>query len=361
MRKTLFRWANLDFLTLKRIKLLRNYFGCLKTAWEKATEKDFIQAGLSQRAIEVFFKRKKNFNEQKAIEIFQCQNIKLLFAEDKNYPQKLLQIPAYPLFLFYKGDFLPCDNFSFAFVGSRNITLDGKRVIENFIPALKKAGFTLVSGLARGVDAYSQKEMLKNKGRTIGILGSGIDKIWPKENFSLAKEIINGQGVIFSEFPLGTDPLPFNFPRRNRIISGLSLGILVVEGKEKSGSLITAKIALQQNREVFAIPGSPFKSQAKGANLLIKKSEAKLTQSIDDILEEFSFIQCQKEIQKKQYQPQNNKEKNILDILQAEPKFLDYIVEKTSLTSAEVLSTLTILEMKEVVRNLGMGQWVLND
>lgn len=356
--ETLFAWAQTDFLTKTRISQLRNHFSNLDLAWKNANEKDFIKAGITERSATSFFERKEKLNLNKDKEIFDKIGAKLIFIEDDNYPQKLLEIAAPPIFLFVLGEIKPEDDLAFSVVGSRNITTNGKQAIASFVPHLVNAGFTIISGLARGVDAMAHKQCLDSGGRTIAVLGSGIDNIWPSENRTLAHNIINNNGAVISEFPIGTEPFAFNFPRRNRIVSGFSLGVLIVEGKEKSGSLITAQIALEQNREVFAVPGSPFLPLSKGPNLLIKKGEAKLVQNADDILEEFSLKQELSESEVRRTLPGNDKEKAILNALCNEPKMFDDIVKVLDMNSAEISSTLTILEMKGYVRNLGMGQWI---
>lgn len=359
--EALFAWAQTDFLTKIRISQLRNYFGDLDLAWKNANEGDFRKAGIAQKSVESFFERKQKININKSREIFEKINAKLIFIENENYPQNLLEISSGPIFLFLTGEIKSEDEFSFAIVGSRNITSNGKQAILSFVPQLVRTGFTIVSGLARGVDSMAHKQCLDVNGRTIAVLGSGIDNIWPSENRMLAKRIIDNQGAVISEFPIGTEPLAFNFPRRNRIISGLSLGVLIVEGKEKSGSLITAQIALEQNKEVFAIPGSPFQHLSAGPNLLIKKGEAKLVQNTDDILEEFSLAQKKNNSEARRTLPKDQKERDILNILSNEPMMFDDIAKNLEMNSAEISSALTILEMKGYVRSLGMGQWIAID
>lgn len=354
--ETLFKWAQTDFLSLNRIEQLRAFFGDLKIAWEKAEKKSFLEAGIHPKGVEAFFRKKDKIDFEKAYKNFEKCGAKMIFIEDKNYPQRLSQINAPPIFLFVRGEILPEDDFSFAVVGSRTFSPYGKEGVLKIVPDLAKAGFTIVSGLARGIDALAHKEALRMEGRTIAVLGSGIDNIWPHENKTLAENIINDRGAVISEFPIGTAPLSYNFPRRNRIISGLSMGILVIEGKERSGSLITAHIALEQGREVFALPGGGFTALSAGPNKLIKKGEAKLISSVEDILEEFN-IKLKKD-QPERPAPKDAREKAVYELLGTEPKLFDDLVEDSEFNSAELSSLLTILEMKSFAQNLGMGRWI---
>ncbi len=360
----LFNWAQTDFLTQQRVKLLKKFFGSLENAWEKGDLFNFVQAGIKPKSTQNFFakKQKKDFenNLKKARETFDKIGGQLIFFEDDNYPQKLLQISSPPIFLFILGKILPEDDLSFSVVGTRNITNHGKQIITRFIAPLVKAGFTITSGLAKGIDSAAHLETLNSKGRTIAVLGSGIDNIWPQENISLAKKIIKENSAVISEFPIGTEPQRFNFPRRNRVVSGLSLGVLIVEGKEKSGSLITARMALEQNREVFAVPSSPFFPMSAGPNRLIKSGEAKLVENADDILEEFSIEQKKVESETRIMLPQGENERKILAILSEEVRMFDEIVRSSEMPAGNVSSVLTILEMKGFARNLGMGQWVIH-
>ncbi len=354
--ETLFKWSQTDFLSPKKIDDLRNFFGNLEIAWEKGDEKSFKKAGINPNSVDGFFQRKTKLNIEKLWQKYQKIGAKMMFIEDENYPQQLKEIDAPPIFLFYKGEIKEQDNFAFAVVGSRVYSAYGKEATLKIVPDIAKAGFTIVSGLARGIDTLAHKEALRMEGRTLAILGSGIDNIWPSENRSLAEKIIDGQGAVISEFPLGTAPIGYNFPRRNRIISGLSKGVLVIEGKKKSGSLITAHIALNQGREVFSLPGNGFSALSEGPNTLIKKGEAKLVTCVEDILEEFNL---DLKTEKKDLRvPKNEKEKSLLDILGDNPKMFDEIVAESELGSAEISSLLTILEIKGYAQNLGMGQWV---
>lgn len=211
----------------------------------------------------------------------------VLTLADANYPQALLNIPDPPLLLYVKGRLDLLNHSAIAVVGSRNASVQGLRNAESFAEALSKAALCIVSGLAHGIDASAHLGGLIGQGSSIAVVGTGLDKVYPAANRKLAHQLA-AEGTLVSEFPLGTPPLANNFPRRNRIISGLSLGCLVVEASLNSGSLITARMALEQGREIFAIPGSIHMPQAKGCHALIKQG-AKLVESTDDILDELGW------------------------------------------------------------------------
>lgn len=226
-------------------------------------------------------------NLKKELELAKKLKVRILTVNDDNYPQNLKNIFDPPICLYVKGDILPQDEISLGIVGSRRASFYGLQVAEKFAYSLAQLKFTIVSGLARGVDTSAHKGALKAKGRTLAILGSGLNCIYPEENFKLAEEISHA-GAVISEFPLNFGPQPRNFPRRNRVISGLSMGVIVVEAAKNSGALITADFALEQGREVFAVPGKVDSATSFGTNQLIKQG-AKLTDSVEDILEELDL------------------------------------------------------------------------
>jgi len=237
-----------------------------------------------------------------------------------------------------------------AIVGTRRCTDYGKKVVIDFTKTLTSAGFIIVSGLAKGIDTLAHKTCIEHKGKTIAVLGSGLDKIYPKENKKLAREIIENKGLIISEYPPSTPPNRFHFPDRNRIIAGLSLGVLVIEARKKSGALITANWAIFQNKPVFAIPGSVYNTTSEGCHSLIKKG-ARLVDKPEDILKFFGI-----KIQKKKKVKGETKEENIiLDLLYNNALHIDQIIQKTKINPQEALQTLSRLELKGKIKNLGGG------
>lgn len=271
---------------------------------------------------------------------------------DDDYPELLKQIYDPPAFLFVKGVLKKEDKFSLAVVGTRQPSAYGKLVTERLTPELVRAGLTIVSGLAYGVDTIAHKLAIQSGGRTIAVLGSGVDVIYPNENRALAKKI-EGAGALVSEFPMGSDPDRTNFPRRNRIICGLSLGTLVIEAGLKSGALITAAMALDQGRDVFAVPGNIYSPKSAGANQLIKDG-AKVVTSAQDVFDE---IQPQFSLAL-QVEPTHSDvslsedERKIIELLSHEPKHIDMIAAAGKQPTSLALSLLLSLELKSLVKQL---------
>jgi DNA processing protein len=350
-------WAQTDFLSKKRLPILEREFGDLATAWKQITPGKMAALGIFKRSIETFFQKREKLDLNWAEAKFNELKLKLLFYRDADYPKALKEIAAPPIFLFVLGDIKREDDLALAVVGSRKLTDHGRQAVEKLLPNLAPSRFTIVSGLARGVDTLAHQKALDLGLRTIAVLGSGLDKIWPTSNQKLAQKI-SQNGALISEFALGTEPLAYNFPRRNRIISGLCRGILVIEGKQKSGSLITAQTALEQNREVFAVPGSPFVHQSQGPNLLIQESRAKLVQSAEDILTELNLgIQAELNFAEQLPKLTDPVQKQLFELLNGESRSFDELVIQSKLDSASVSTALTILEMKGLLYHQGLGQW----
>jgi len=277
---------------------------------------------------------------------------------DNNYPENLLAVDDRPAFLYARGK-LDKDDINLAIVGSRIASAYGKYTTERVSRELAQKGITIVSGMARGVDSAAHRGALAAHGRTIAVLGSGLDIIYPPENKSLFTQIAEN-GAVVSEFPLGTPPLANNFPARNRIISGMSYGVLVVEAGEKSGSLITARLALEQGREVFAVPGSIDAATSRGANKLIKEG-AKLIENVDDILEEIipqlektkpAMAATERRVKSETHRKEidlTSLEKQIISFISNEKIHADEIIAESKLPPADVLSALFSLELKGLV------------
>lgn len=286
--------------------------------------------------------------------------IKQIYKTNKKYPSLLKEI-FNPPSLYIRGDFQETDKHAIAIVGTRKPTAYGKQTAEKFTYELAQAGFTIVSGLALGIDTIAHKTALSAKARTIAVLGSGIDPrvLYPQENKKLACEI-EQHGAVISEYKPDASARPGYFPQRNRIVSGLSLGVLVIEAGFKSGALITAKCALDQNREVFCVPGSIFSEKSIGANNLIKLG-AKLVSRVEDILDELNLTQAMKFIEKKEIVPENKEEAKILKALSHEPKNIDEIIKKTKLDTASTSACLSIMEIAGKIKHLGAGAYVLKN
>ena len=275
---------------------------------------------------------------------------------DNNYPEHLKNIYDPPVLLFVRGAFHQNDNFSIAIVGTRHPTTNGKLNAEHFAKEFAHRGITVVSGLARGIDTIAHSSTLQAHGRTIAVLGGSIDKIYPKENEKLVSQIeIKNNGAVISELLMSTQSHPGFFPRRNRIISGMSLGTLIIESDENGGAMITATTAIDQNRELFCIPGNISEKKSYGTNKLIKNGQAKLVQSVDDVIDELlvSLSPILKSKPHKAEIPQLNAfEQKIIDVLNNEPVHIDSISEQTQLSSSDVLVNLLSLEFKGIVRQM---------
>ncbi|MGL4533938.1 MAG: DNA-processing protein DprA [Fusobacteriaceae bacterium] len=281
------------------------------------------------------------------------QKINLLFMGDDNYPETLKNITQPPVFLYCKGDIKKLNMINIGVVGTRKSSYYGRHCCENIVEGLVEAGVTTVSGLALGIDTICHRKTLELKGNTVAVVGSGLDIIYPSENRGLWQEI-SEKGVLISEYPLGTQPTVYNFPQRNRIIAGLSKGVVVIESKIKGGSLITAECALEENRDVFAVPGEIFSSFSAGCNELIKNSRAKLVTCPEDILSEYN-LKRDKNIKKEKIILSED-EKKILAAL-SNNKNLDEILIETGTKAPEALAILIGLEVKKLVLSLPGGRY----
>lgn len=284
--------------------------------------------------------------------------IRKITLQDQEYPAILKEIHGKPKELYIKGKLEQDDKTAIAIVGTRNYTQYGKQVTLDIAGKLAKLGITIVSGLAKGIDTFAHQAALENKGRTIAVLGSGIDKksFFPSVNYRLGGKI-SQHGAVISEYAPGVRGTQFTFPQRNRIVSGLSLGTVVIEAPEKSGALITATLALEQNREIFAIPGPIYEKNSIGTNQLIKQG-AKAVTCIEDILDELNLLHLLK-TERNKIKPENKEEEIIFSILSLQPTHIDEIIKKSGLPTGLVNSTLMILELKKAIRNLGKGNYIL--
>jgi len=341
-------------------KKLLAHFDSLKEAWS-AEINQLRQAGLENSVIKQIKEQRPRINPDREMERLAKESIDLITIQDKDYPKLLKEIYTPPALLYLRGKLKTSDEFSLGIVGTRKLSAYGQQVASFIATELAQAGLTIISGLAKGIDTLAHRAALSVDDRTIAVLGSGLDKanIYPFSNRRLAEEI-SQKGAVISEFPLGTQPLAQHFPQRNRIISGLSLGILVIEAPEKSGALITAKDALEQNRDVFAIPDSIFAQNSQGTNNLIKMG-AKLVTQANDILEELNLnLLTESSPADKKIIPDNQEEALILKQLSRELIHIDKIIKQTKLSTAMVNSTLTLMEMKGKIKNLGGNNYVLS-
>jgi len=307
-----------------------------------------INLGLRTATIDAIKKPDWNIVNQDLLWLEQQGNHLLLFT-DTDYPSQLKEIPDPPPILFARGDVDLIHFPQIAIVGSRNPSSLGIQIATDFASSLAKSGFVITSGLALGIDAASHRGALAVQGKTIAVTGTGLDRVYPATHKELATEIVNN-GVLISEFPPGTTAKANHFPRRNRIISGLSVGILVVEAAKQSGSLITARMALEQNREVFAIPGSIYNPLARGCNALIKEG-AKLVETTQDILEELGHFFQPLTAQSNNIDTNNlsnldEQQQSLLNYVLYSPTSIDQLVNETGFSVENIASHLLILELQ---------------
>ena len=332
-------------------------FGTAQKAWQ-VNLSEFAPLNLGDKVTASIKITRETTDLSKELKKCERFGVSLLTPDDDSYPRLLKEIYDPPFLLYVRGNIKKVeDEVSLAVVGSRRMTSYGAQVIQSLVPDLAASGLTIVSGLAFGVDAAAHKSALEAGGRVLAVLASGVDRITPVSNANLGESIIkSGRGAIVSEFPLGTDPQPFYFPRRNRIISGLSLGVLVVEAAEKSGSLITARAALEQGRDVFAVPSSIFNTVGVGTNRLIKEG-AKMVTEAADVLQEMNVDLSQSESRAQNSYPLTEEEDQLFSLLDTEELFIDEIVRQSKLPVAAVNSILTLLEIKGMVKNVGSGYY----
>ena len=340
-----------------RMRKLRNFFPDLETAWQ-AEHGELLRSGLEENIVNKILETRKIVDPHEEYSKLGVLNISMITLSDQDYPKLLLEISNPPPVIYMRGQLAGQDAMSIAVVGTRKFTSYGKQVAGDLVAALVRANLTIVSGLALGIDALAHKVAIDHDGRTVAVLACGLDSIYPASNRLLAEEILQKNGVIISELPLGTPPLKHHFPHRNRIISGLSLGTLVIEAAADSGSLITAQHALDQNRQVFAVPGSIFNPGSVGSNNLLKLGAKPVTKAAD-ILEELNLETLQTELITQEIIGDNEEEQAILKLLKREPTHIDLVVKTSGLPAATVAATLMIMEMKGKVRNLGANQYVI--
>jgi DNA processing protein len=333
-----------------KFSLLENYFGSLEQAWHAAPSA-LRTAGLDSRTVEEVTSTRSTISPDAELEKLERHGIRAFTWNDDAYPYRLKEIYDRPPVLYVKGRLLPQDDCSISVVGSRRATIYGRQVTEELCRNLAANGVTITSGLARGIDSVAHRASLDAGGRTIAVFGCGLDIIYPADHLRLAQRIIE-QGALVSEYPLGTRPRAGNFPRRNRIMSGISLGVLVIEAAKRSGALITAHLALEQNREVFAVPGSILSPMSTGTNNLIQEG-AKLVRNFSDILEELNLSIVTREPQPKESVPVTDTESMLLHHISREATHIDDICRKSGLPIAMVNSMLAMMELRGMVKQVG--------
>lgn len=338
-----------------RLRLLLDHFGDAQTAWQ-ASSQDLLAAGLGAKLVKSMVRARADVSLEQVWERMHAQGVTVLTWEDEGYPRRLMEIGQSPPVLYVRGELLPEDEWAVAIVGTRRITHYGRQVTEEVAAAMAHNGITVVSGLARGVDSVAHQSALNAGGRTLAVLGSGVDQIYPPEHQRLAERIVEC-GALISSYAPGTPPEGINFPPRNRIISGLSMGVVVVEAGERSGALITSGFAAEQGREVFAVPGNITAPQSRGANRLIQQGAHPLLRP-QDVLETLNLTQISEHRAARSMLPADATEAQLLGVMSQEPMHVDEIRNKTEMPIQKVSSTLAMMELKGMVRQVGGMQYV---
>jgi DNA processing protein len=337
-------------------RVLLDRFGSAEAALRAAPSELRECQGIGPKLTEKIVRARDSIDAEGEIAWCRRSGVTILLEGTPGYPSYLTQLPDPPGVLFVRGEIKPQDGMAIAIVGTRHPTPYGLRQAERLAASLARAGLTIVSGLARGIDAAAHRGALSAQGRTIAVLGSGVSNIYPPEHVALADDVAR-QGAVVSESPPRSEPLPGSFPQRNRIISGMSLGVIVVEAGESSGALITARHAMEQGREVFAVPGRIDDRASHGCHKLIRDG-ARLLQSPDDVLEELGplFTPTKRDDGQVVHHPAelllNDVERQVLSAIGGEATSIDEVVRSTGLGVPQVLSTVSVLEVRRVIRRL---------
>ncbi len=338
-----------------RVRRLLAHFGATEAAWH-ASAASLASAGIDQKAVEQIVARRRQIDLDRELDRVERAGITLVTLDDSTYPSLLRHVSDGPPLIYVRGTLRPEDELALAVVGTRRASVYGKSVCEQLVGEVAGRGVTIVSGLARGIDAVAHRTALHVGGRTIAVVGCGLDVAYPPEHAGLAREIA-ANGAVVSDYPLGTTPDAGNFPARNRIISGMSRAVLVVEAGETSGALITSNFALEQGRDVLAVPGSILAAGCLGTNRLIQQG-AKLVQHVDDILEELNVASVGEQLAFRAIAPDDPIERSVLDVLTGEPVHVDEIVRQLAVPVNGVSGALAMLELKGLARHVGSMQYV---
>ncbi len=338
-----------------RLRALLDVFGSVEEAWHAPAGK-LSEVGLDRRSLANMIEARGTLDLEAELARLRSAGVSALTWEDPGYPARLLTISDAPPLLYVRGELCPEDDWAVAMVGTRQATAYGREVVRQVAGDLVRAGVTIVSGLAVGIDAEAHRAALNGKGRTIAVLGCGIDIIYPWDNRKLAGEIA-ASGAIISDYPLGARPEAANFPPRNRIISGLSRAVVVIEAGERSGALITARFAAEQGRDVLAVPGSIFNRSSQGTNQLIREG-ARPVLSANDVLEELDMGAVAEQAEARVLLPADETEALVLKHVGTEPVHMDDVRQASGLPIATVSSTLALMELKGLVRQVGGMNYV---
>ena len=355
-RKYWVAFSRVSSIGRARLQLLLHRFGSLGDAWHASGEA-LKEAGLDRRAVAAMAHVRTRLDLDAEMEGLERLGVATLTWEDAEYPRRLKEIYDLPPVLFVKGTILPEDERSVAVVGTRRATAYGREAASQISTDLAQSGVTITSGLARGIDAIAHRAALEAGGRTIAVLGHGLDTVYPPEHAALASQIVD-RGALISEHPLGIRPEAKNFPRRNLILSGICLGTLVIEAPEGSGAIWTVRHALEQDREVFCVPGSIFSPSSRATNLLIQQG-AKLVIDYKDVLEELNLAGIDEQLPLRAlFAPTDDTEATLLSHLSYEPVHIDEVGRLSGLPIATVSGTLAMMELKGLAKQVGAMNYI---
>ena len=339
-----------------RFALLEQAFPTLEEAW-RASRDELIAAGLDARTATAVTRAREELDPQAELERITDAGARAIPRFHPAYPERLREISDSPPVIYIRGQWLAEDEWSVAVVGTRRATAYGRQAAGELARGLAANRITIVSGLARGIDAIAHRSALEANGRTVAVLASGLDTIYPPEHAGLAEEIVE-HGALITDYPLGTKPRAEFFPRRNRIMSGLALGTLVVEGDYKSGAMITARLAIEQNREVFIVPGSIFSPQSRGPLALLRDGATPVSRA-EEVLEALNLTMVGAQMDfGHAAPPERPEERALMAVLSREPRHVDELARQSGLAAASVSATLALLELKGLVREMGGMQYV---
>lgn len=346
-------FSRIEAVGAQRLKKIKTHFSSMEEAWTRGTFQDFLDARVENRIANQIVEKRTSIDPNRELALLRQDQISLISYLDSNYPVLLKEIPDHPAILFCRGNLdLLRERFPIGVVGTRKMTSYGKEATHKIVNELAHAGFTIVSGMAMGIDGEAHTAALGSNGKTIAVIASGVDdeSIYPRIHYNLGKRIIE-EGLLISEFPPGTKPRDFYFPFRNRIIAGLSKGVIIIEAPEKSGTLLTANYALEYNRDVFAVPNSIFSMNAAVPNSLLKKGAVPI-EGADDVLKTFELESNIVPTPQSAQTPESEEETLLLQILTDGEVHIDDLIRVSKLDTQKVSVTLTLMEMKGMVKRL---------
>lgn len=356
--ETALTFWHLDFLSKRRYELLRREFGTLDVAIGHLGPELIERLNVTPERRTDVLERLRRCDIETLDATLVRHGMQLLTIEDATYPPLLREVSDPPIFLSAMGDVTLLQQTLIAIVGTRRMNPYGRRLSETFIPPLTAANLVTVSGLALGIDAAVALDTLQAGGRHIAVLGNGLPQICPRQNERLGKKIIAQGGLLVSELPPDTIPTQYSYPQRNRIIAGLSCATLVLQAPIDSGAIITADLAIDYNRDVFAVPGQVFDDASAGCHMLIGQGKAALVSSPEDLLQAMGILHSPTAIATSPFSPGSDDEHSVYTALTSLPQTVDDLGEKTQLSAPRIATALTMIELAQRAKHIGGGQWV---